>query len=274
MSTKSYGLLKGKKGIITGVLDESSIAWHAARRAHEEGAALVFTNVPVAVRLGNVKTLAEKVNAPFIPADLTKIEDIQKLYSEAQAHFEGKIDFVLHSVGMSPNVRKKKPYTNLRYEWYIKTLDVSAISFHKLMSVAWEQDIMNEWGSFVGLSYIAAQRAFPKYNDMSDAKALLESIARTFGYFWAKHKKVRVNTVSQSPTPTTAGTGIQGFSQMLKYGELLSPLGNATAEDCADFIVFLFSDLSRKLTMQNFYHDGGFSATGISEALIELLPKE
>ena len=267
----AYGLLKGKKGIITGILDESSIAWHVARRAKEEGAELVFTNVRVATRIGNVLELAEKVNAPFIEADATNLEDIKNLYEKSLEHFGGKIDFVLHSIGMSPNVRKKKPYTDLKYDWYMKTLDVSAISFHKMMSVAFNMDIMNEWGSWVALSYIAAQRVFPKYNDMSDAKALLESIARTFGYFWAKEKKVRVNTVSQSPTPTTAGTGIQGFQQMMKYGEMMSPLGNATAEECADFVIFLFSDLSRKLTMQNFYHDGGFASTGISEEIINLL---
>ncbi len=265
------GLLQGKKGIITGVLDDSSIAWHVARRAKEEGAELVFTNVRVATRLGKVTELAEQVGAPFIAADATNVEDIKNLYERSLEHFGGKFDFVLHSIGMSPNVRKKKPYTSPNYDWYMKTLDISAISFHKMMAVAYELDAMNEWGSWVALSYIAAQRAFPKYNDMSDAKALLESIARTFGYFWAKKKKVRVNTVSQSPTPTTAGTGIAGFDKMMKYGELMSPLGNATAEECADFVIFLFSDMSRKLTMQNFYHDGGFSATGISEELIDLL---
>ncbi len=265
------GLLEGKKGIITGVLDDSSIAWHVARRAKEEGATLVFTNVPVATRLGKVTQLAEQVDALFIPADATKIEDIQNLYQKSMEHFGGKFDFVLHSIGMSPNVRKKKPYTSPNYDWYFKTLDISAVSFHKMMSVAYETDAMNEWGSWVALSYIAAQRAFPKYNDMSDAKALLESIARTFGYFWAKKNKTRVNTISQSPTPTTAGTGIAGFDKMMKYGELLSPLGNATAEECADFVIFLFSDLSRKLTMQNFYHDGGFASTGISEELIDIL---
>ncbi len=266
-------LLQGKKGIITGALDESSIAWQVALRAHEEGAEILLTNAPVALRMGKIKTLAEQINAPVVAADATKLEDLQNLFETAKKHF-GKIDFVLHSIGMSNNVRKKRPYTDLNYDWYMKTLDVSAISFHKMMHVAWKMDIMNEWGSWVALTYIAAQRAFPKYNDMSDAKALLESITRTFGYFWAKHKKVRVNTVSQSPTPTTAGTGIEGFKKMLKYAELLSPLGNATALDCANFVIFLFSDLSRKVTMQNFYHDGGFAFTGISEEILELLPDE
>lgn len=264
------GLLQGKKGIITGALDEHSIAWKVAERVYEEGGTFILTNAPFALRMGKVEQLAEKTNAPIVPADATNLDDLKNLFQEAKNRF-GKIDFVLHSIGMSLNVRKNKPYTGLNYDWYLKTLDISAISFHKMMQVAWEMDIMNEWGSWVALSYIAAQRAFPKYNDMSDAKALLESIARTFGYYWGKYKKVRVNTVSQSPTPTTAGQGIKGFSAMMKYAELLSPLGNATAVECANFVVFLFSDLSRKVTMQNFYHDGGFAFTGISEELIALL---
>lgn len=264
----SYGLLKGKKGIITGALDEKSIAWHVARRAHEEGARLLMTNAPVALRLGQPKALADRVEAPLVAADLTQLSDIEKLYDAALEHFGGPIDFLLHSVGMSPNVRKGKVYPELDYEFYQKTLDVSAVSFHKLLQVGRKKGAFARGGSIVALSYIAAQRVFPKYNDMSDAKALLESIARMFGYFLGKELGVRVNIVSQSPTPTTAGTGIEGFQKMYDYADKMSPLGNASAEACADFIVVLFSDLTRSVTMQTLYHDGGFSAMGIAEELL------
>lgn len=264
----SYGLLRGKKGIITGALDERSIAWHVAQRAYEEGAKLFLTNAPVALRLGQPKVLAEKVNAPLVPADLTQVSDIEKLYDEALQHFGGPVDFVLHSVGMSPNVRKGKSYPEVDYEFYQKTLDVSAISLHKLLSVGRRKGAFARGGSIVALSYIAAQRVFPKYNDMSDAKALLESIARMFGYFLGKELGVRVNIVSQSPTPTTAGMGIEGFQAMYDYADKMSPLGNASAAACADFIIALFSDLTRSVTMQTLYHDGGFSMMGISEELL------
>ncbi|MCX8112929.1 MAG: enoyl-ACP reductase [Bacteroidia bacterium] len=265
----SYGLLKGKKGIITGALDENSIAWHVAVRAHEEGAQLLLTNAPVALRLGRPKALAEQLNAPLVPADLTQVSDIANLYDEALRHFGGPIDFLLHSVGMSPNVRKGKPYTDLDYDLFQKTLDVSAISFHKLLSIGRQKAALARGGSIVALSYIAAQRVFPKYSDMSDAKALLESIARMFGYFLGKELGIRVNIVSQSPTPTTAGTGIEGFQSMYDYANKMSPLGNASAEACADFIVVLFSDLTRAVTMQTLYHDGGFSAMGVAEELLK-----
>ncbi|MCX7651935.1 MAG: SDR family oxidoreductase [Bacteroidia bacterium] len=265
----SYGLLRGKKGIITGALDDKSIAWHVALRAHEEGAQLLLTNAPVALRLGQPKALSQQLNAPLIPADLTQIADIEKLYEEALRHFGGPVDFVLHSVGMSPNVRKGKAYAELDYEFYFKTLDVSAVSFHKMLQVGRQKGAFARGGSIVALSYIAAQRVFPKYGDMTDAKALLESIARMFGYFLGKELGVRVNIVSQSPTPTTAGTGIAGFQAMYDYANKMSPLGNASAAACADFIVALFSDLTRAVTMQTLYHDGGFSAMGIAEELLQ-----
>lgn len=264
----TYGLLRGKRGLITGALDDKSIAWHVAERVRAEGGQLVLTNAPVALRLGQPQQLAERLQAPLIPADLTQIADIEKLYDETLSHLGGPIDFLLHSVGMSPNVRKGKPYPELDYDFYFKTLDVSAISFHKLLQIGRKKGAFARGGSIVALSYIAAQRVFPKYGDMSDAKALLESIARIFGYFLGKELGIRVNIVSQSPTPTTAGTGIAGFQQMYDYAGKMSPLGNASAEACADFIVALFSDLTRAVTMQTLYHDGGFSMMGIAEELL------
>ncbi len=265
-----YNLLKGKKGIIFGALDESSIAWKVAERAHEEGAEILLTNAPVALRMGQIGQLAEKLGTEVIAVDATEMADLNLLFDKAAERF-GKIDFILHSIGMSPNVRKNKAYTDLNYDWYHKTLDISGMSFHRVMQVAMEKDIMNEWGSILALSYIAAQRTFAKYNDMAEAKALLESIARSFGYHFGKAKKVRVNTISQSPTPTTAGSGVKGFDKMLDFGAKLSPLGNATADECADYCITLFSDLTRKVTMQNLFHDGGFSSVGISEELLESL---
>ena len=259
----SYGLLKGKKGIIFGALDENSIAWKVAERCHEEGAEFVLTNAPIAMRMGEINSLAEKTGADIVPADATSMEDLEKLFDHAIAKF-GKIDFILHSIGMSVNVRKGKHYTELNYDWLEKGWDVSAVSFHKVMKLAWEKDCMNEWGSILALSYIAAQRTFPDYNDMADNKAYLESIARSFGYFFGKDKKVRVNTISQSPTATTAGQGVKGFDGFIAYADAMSPLGNATAQDCADYTVSLFSDLTRKVTMQNLYHDGGFSSMDMS----------
>ncbi|MCB0839794.1 MAG: SDR family oxidoreductase [Bacteroidetes bacterium] len=262
------GLLEGKKGIIFGALDELSIAWKIAEKAHEEGASVLLTNAPVALRMGKINELGEKINAKIIAADATSMDDINALLDVAEADF-GKIDFVLHSIGMSPNVRKKREYTNLNYDWLVKTYDVSAMSFHKVMQVLYQRDLMNEWGSILGLSYIAAQRTFSEYNDMAEAKALLESIARSFGYHFGKKNKVRVNTVSQSPTPTTAGTGVSGFDKMLTYGEKMSPLGNASADECADYCITLFSDYTKKVTMQNLFHDGGFSSVGISADVLE-----
>jgi enoyl-[acyl-carrier protein] reductase I len=261
----AYNLLKGKRGIITGALDENSIAWKVALRAHEEGATFVLSNAPIAMRMGAINKLAEKTNSKIIPADATVIADIEKLYTEGMAHLGGKIDFVLHSIGMSVNIRKNVPYTELNYEYVSKGMDVSALSLHKMLAVAHKMDALNEWGSVVALSYIGAQRAYPFYTDMADFKAMLESIARTFGYHYGKAKKVRVNTISQSPTKTTAGGGIKGFTEFFDFAEMQSPLGNASAEDCANFCIALFSDMSRMVTMQNIFHDGGYSSTGVSQ---------
>ena len=269
----AYNLLKGKRGIITGALDENSIAWKTALKAHEEGAQIVLTNAPIAMRMGKINELAEQTNAQIIPADATSVEDIENLYNKSQEALGGKMDFILHSIGMSPNVRKQKPYNDLNYDWFMKSIDVSALSFHKMMQVADKLDIMNDWGSIVGLSYIAAQRTFPDYSDMAQAKAILESIARSYGYFFAQKNKVRVNTISQSPTMTTAGTGVPGFDVFFNYADKMSPMGNAPAEACADYIVSLFSDLTRYVTMQNLMHDGGFSSSGITQNIIDELSK-
>ena len=269
----SYNLLKGKKGIIFGALDEKSIAWKTAIRCHEEGAQLVLTNAPVALRMGEINKLAQKVNAPVIGADVVNMDDLKKLFEESMKHFGGKIDFVLHSVGMSLNMRKGKHYTELDYGFTQKTFDISAISFHRVLRTAWELDAINDWGSVIALTYIAAQRVFPDYSEMADAKALLESIARSFGYHYALRNKVRVNTVSQSPTRTTAGSGVKGFDGFISYAEKMSPLGNASAEECADYCITLFSDLTKMVTMQNLFHDGGFSATGVTQGVIEAMEK-
>ncbi len=263
----SNHILKGKKGIIFGALDQKSIAWKAAERCVEEGAEIILTNAPVALRMGELNKLGEKINAEIIPADVTNMDDLNNLFDKAIEKF-GKIDFILHSIGMSVNVRKGKHYTDLNYDWQAKGWDISAASFHRVMKVAWEKDCVNEWGSILALTYIAGQRTFPDYNDMADNKAYLESIARSFGYFWGTEKNVRVNTISQSPTPTTAGSGVKGFEGFLKYAEELSPLGNATADDCANYIVSLFSDYTRKVTMQNLFHDGGYSNTGVSQKVM------
>ena len=264
-----YNLLKGKRGIIFGALDENSIAWKTAERVHEEGGKFVLTNAPVAMRMGQIKNLAEKTGSEIIPADATNMDDLQNLVTKAMEILGGKLDFVLHSIGMSVNVRKNIPYTESNYMNTEKGWDVSALSFHKVCQVLYKNDAMNEWGSIVALTYMAAQRTFPDYNDMADNKAYLESIARSFGYFFGKDKKVRVNTISQSPTATTAGQGVKGFDGFIAYADAMSPLGNATAQDCADYTVSLFSDLTRKVTMQNLFHDGGFSNTGVSQEVIQ-----
>jgi enoyl-[acyl-carrier protein] reductase I len=260
----SNNLLKGKRGIIFGALDEQSIAWKVAEKCVEQGAAITLTNAPVAMRFGKIQELGEKLNAEIIPADATSLEDLENLLSKSTEVLGGKMDFMLHSIGMSLNVRKGKPYTDLNYDWMQKTFDISAISFHKLMQTSLQKDYMNEWGSVLALTYIAAQRTFPDYNEMAESKALLESFARSFGYHFAKAKKVRVNTISQSPTFTTAGSGVKGFKEFFDYADKMSPLGNASAAACADYCVLMFSDLSRMVTMQNLYHDGGFSSMGMS----------
>ena len=267
----SNNLLKNKKGIIFGALDENSIAWKTALKIQSNGGEFVLTNAPVALRMGKLNELAQKTNSLLVAADATKNDDLVNLVDKTLEHFDGKIDFVLHSIGMSVNVRKGKSYTDLNHDWLTKGWDVSAVSFHKLLQVLYNKDAMNEWGSIIALSYMAAQRVFPNYNDMADNKAYLESVARSFGYFFGKEKKVRVNTISQSPTPTTAGQGVKGFDGFINYAEKMSPLGNATADECADYTVTLFSDLTRKVTLQNLYHDGGFSNVGVSQEIIDII---
>lgn len=266
----AYNLLKGKKGIIFGALDEKSIAWKIAKKCVEEGAEIVLTNAPVTKRFGTLTGLAEQIKAPVIYADATSLEDLEALITESMTIFGGKVDFVLHSIGMSVNVRKKKEYTNLNHDWMQKTFDVSAISFHKLMQSLLKLDAINDWGSIVALTYIAAQRVFPDYSEMAESKALLESFARSFGYHFGTLKNVRVNTISQSPTVTTAGSGIKGFQEFFSYADKMSPMGNASAEACADYTIAMFSDLSRMVTMQNLYHDGGFSTMGMNPAVLGL----
>ncbi len=269
----AYNLLKGKKGIIFGALNDRSIAWKTALRAFEEGAEFVLTNTPMALRMGDTNELAKACNTIVIPADATNIQDLEQLFQTTMDHFGGKIDFILHSIGMSPNVRKKIPYDELNYEYYLKTLDISAISFHKVIQTAKKLDALNEWGSIVALSYIAAQRTLYEYNDMADAKAALESIARSFGYIYGREKKIRINTISQSPTLTTAGSGVKGIDGLMDFTDRMSPLGNATAEECADYCITLFSDLTRKVTMQNLFNDGGFSSMGMSYRAMNMYNK-
>ena len=265
----SNNLLKGKRGIIFGALNDMSIAWKVAERAQEEGATFTLTNAPIAMRMGAINDLAEKTNSEVIPADATSVEDLKHLFEKSQEILGGKVDFVRHSIGMSPNVRKKKQYTGLNYEWYKQTLDVSAMSLHKTLQVAYDLDALNNWGSVLALTYIAAQRIFPDYNDMADAKSLLESITRSFGYHYGTAKKVRVNTISQSPTVTTAGSGVSGFDKFISFSENMSPLGNAGALDCANYCIAMFSDLTKYVTMQNLFHDGGFSSTGVTSAVMD-----
>ena len=264
-----YNLLKGKRGIIFGALDENSIAWKTAERVHEEGGIFVLTNAPASIRMGTIDVLAQKTNSKIIPADATSVEDLEILVDNAVEILGGKIDFVLHSIGMSVNVRKGNHYTNQNYDFTEKGWNVSAVSFHKVMQVLYKKEAMNEWGSIVALTYMAAQRVFPDYNDMADNKAFLESIARSFGYFFGKDKKVRVNTISQSPTPTKAGHGVKGFDEFITYSDAMAPLGNATALDCANYTVVMFSDLTKRVTLQNLYNDGGFSNMGVSEAVLK-----
>jgi enoyl-[acyl-carrier protein] reductase I len=262
-------LLEGKRGIIFGALNDKSIAWHVAEKAHAQGAQLVLTNAPVAIRMGTIAELAEKTGSEVISADATSMKDLEALFRRSIEIFDGKIDFVLHSIGMSPNVRKGIPYAELSYENMLKTLDISALSFHRILQTAYKLDAIREWGSVIALTYVAAQRTLAGYNDMGDAKALLESIARSFGYIYGKERHVRVNTVSQSPTATTAGAGIAGFDSLVDFSDRMSPLGNADASDCADVCITLFSDLTRKVTMQNIFNDGGFSSMGMSQRAIE-----
>ena len=266
----SNGILNGKRGIIFGALDEQSIAWKVAEKCVEEGAKITLTNAPVAMRFGMIQQLGEKLDAEVIPADATSLEDLEKLIDDSVDHLGGKIDFVLHSIGMSINVRKKKEYTDLNHDWMQKTFDISAISFHKLMQSLYNKDAMNDYGSILALTYIAAQRTFPDYSEMAESKALLESFARSFGYHFAKLKNVRVNTISQSPTWTTAGSGVKGFQEFFDYADKMSPLGNASADACADYCTAMFSDFTKMVTMQNLFHDGGFSSMGMSPDILNL----
>jgi len=270
----SHSILEGKRGIIFGALNSDSIAWKVAEKCHEQGAKFVLSNAPIAMRMGAINELASATGSTVVPADATSMDDLKNLFEVAMETLGGKIDFVLHSIGMSVNVRKGKHYTELNYDWLEKGWDVSAVSFHKVMQTAWQLEAMNEYGSILGLSYIAAQRVFPDYNDMADNKSYLESIARSFGYHFGKAKKVRVNTISQSPTMTTAGSGVKGFDGFFKYADMISPLGNASADSCADYCVTLFSDLTRMVTMQNLYHDGGFSNTGVSQEVMSMFTSD
>lgn len=260
----THNLLKGKRGIIFGALNSESIAWKVAERCVAEGAQITLSNTPMALRMGELNELSERLNAPIIAADATSVEDLERVFAESVQILGGPVDFVLHSIGMSPNVRKGRTYDNLDYGYLQKTLDISAISFHKMLQVAKKQDAIAEGGSVVALTYVAAQRTFFGYNDMADAKSMLESIARGFGYIYGREKGVRVNTISQSPTPTTAGKGIKEMENLMDFAGKMSPLGNASADECADYCVMLFSDFTRKVTMQNLYHDGGFSSMGMS----------
>ena len=264
----SNNLLKGKKGIITGALDSNSIAWKVAEKCVEQGAEIVLSNAPIALRMGTINELAEKTNAVVIPCDVTDNDQVLAMVDQTMEHFGGKFDFMLHSIGMSLNVRKGRSYTELNYDWTHKTYDISALSFHKMLQACYQKDALNDWGSVLGLTYIAAQRVFPDYNEMAESKAILESIARSFGYHYGKHRKVRVNTISQSPTVTTAGSGVKGFDDFINYAEKMSPLGNADANACADYCISMFSDLTKMVTMQNLFHDGGFSFTGVSNEVL------
>ena len=270
----SYNLLKGKRGIIFGALDPNSIAWITAERVHEEGGTFVLSNAPIAMRMGRINELAKKTGSQVIAADATSEEDLENLVKQSVEILGGKLDFILHSIGMSINVRKGRAYTDQKYDWTQKGTDVSAMSFHKVMQTLYKNDAMNEWGSIVALTYMAAQRVFPDYNDMADNKALLESIARSFGYFFGRDKNVRVNTISQSPTPTTAGKGVKGFDGFIAYAEKMSPLGNATALDCANYTVSLFSDLTKRVTLQTLFNDGGFSNMGVSNAVMDMVTEK
>ena len=269
----AYNLLKGKKGIIFGALNEQSIAWKVAQRCHAEGAEIVLSNSPLALRMGELNNLAAECNAPVIGADVTSNDDLENLFTKTIEHFGGGVDFILHSIGMSVNVRKNIPYYENNYDFTHKGFDISALSLHRILQIAMKRDAINEWGSVLALSYIAAQRVFPDYNDMADNKTVLESIARNFGYYYGTKKKVRINTISQSPTRTTAGSGVKGFDGFINYAEKMSPLGNASADQCADYCVTLFSDLTKMVTMQNLFHDGGFSFTGVTQAVIEQMEK-
>ncbi|HCD36273.1 enoyl-ACP reductase [Chlorobium phaeovibrioides] len=270
MSEKAhYGLLKGKKGIVFGPLDESSIGWQIAVHAYGEGASIAISNVAAAMRFGNTDELSALCgNAPVIVCDASKNDDVDSCFKELKEKV-GKVDFIVHSIGMSQNIRKQLPYEELNYEWFMKTLDVSGLSLHRLVSYALKNDVLNDGASVLALSYIASQRNYWTYSDMGDAKSLLESIVRSYGPRLAR-RGIRINTISQSPTYTKAGSGIPGFEKMYEYSDLMSPLGNASAVECAEYAMTVLSDLSRKVTMQNLFHDGGYSSMGATIPMIKL----
>ena len=270
MSDKShYGLLKGKKGIVFGPLDESSIGWQIAVHAYREGAEIAISNVAAALRFGNIGELSALCgNAPLIVCDASNNDDVDNCFKELKEKI-GPVDFIVHSIGMSQNIRKQLPYEDLNYEWFMRTLDVSGLSLHRIVSYALKNEAINDGGSILALSYIASQRNYWSYSDMGDAKSLLESIVRSYGPRLARHG-VRINTISQSPTYTKAGSGIPGFEKMYEYSDLMSPLGNASAEECAEYTMTILSDLSRKVTMQNLFHDGGYSSMGATIPMIKL----
>ena len=265
------GLLAGKTGVISGALDPNSIAWALALAAHRDGARFVLTNAPVASRFGQLDALAEMTGgSPVVYADATSDSDLDALMAGAVETFGGPLDFVVHSIGMGLNVRKNRPYENLKYEWYLKSLDISAVSLHRMVRAALAAGALKDGGSVLAMSYIGAARTFSEYSEMGDAKALLESIVRSFGYRLGR-RGIRINAVSQSPTKTTAGGGIDGFDAMFDFAQKIAPLGNADAASCADYCVTLLSDYTRMVTMQTLYHDGGFSAMGVSDAIVEQL---
>jgi enoyl-[acyl-carrier protein] reductase I len=268
-TSQGFGLLREKRGLIFGALDDNSLAWAIAEACHREGARFALSNAPVTRRFGSIEKLAERTGSSVIYADATSDDDLDQLFDQVRGEL-GSLDFVVHSIGMGVNVRKNRPYEDLNHDWFLKTLDISAVSLHRVLQSALKQDALAEGGSVVALSYIGAQRVFTEYSEMGDAKALLESITRSFGYRLGK-KGIRINTVSQSPTRTTAGKGIVGFDAMFEFAEQMAPLGNADAESCADYVISLLSDLTRMVTMQNLFHDGGFSATGISDQVVEQL---
>jgi enoyl-[acyl-carrier protein] reductase I len=264
-----HNLLDGKTGVIFGPLNEESIAWSIAQACHREGAEFALSNAPVARRFGSLDELADATDSPIIWADATDDEDLDALFDEVTDTY-GQVDFIVHSIGMGVNVRKDVPYEDLNYNWYEQTLDVSSVSLHRIVRHALDADAIADGGSILAMTYIGAQRIFSKYSEMGDAKALLESIVRSFGYRLGEHD-IRINAISQSPTKTTAGSGIEGFDAMYEFAERVAPLGNADADSCADYAVTLLSDLTRMVTMQTLYHDGGFSSMGISDEIVEAL---
>lgn len=270
----THNLLHNKRGLILGAVDERSLAWAVAEQCHAEGATIVLSNTETAIRLGNVRQLADRLSAPLIACDMRKDEEVEHLLQEAVRQLGGPLDFVLHACAMSNNLRRQRDYDDVNYTYYHDTLDISALSLHRLLQTAKKLDAIAEYGSVVSLTYLAAERFVHGYNDMAEAKAMLQSITRNFGAIYGQHKHVRINTISQSPTPTRAGNQVSGITPFFDYADALAPLGNANQQDCAELCVMLFSDYTRKLTMQTIYNDGGFSQAGITQGLINYLEKD